>query len=94
MSHPAAFPRTVIDRKKEREKSRRKLTVNQKTEVKYRFIRKRGLNHKKDVECVSPSQAGEEIISWNDTIEFVVNMEGEAEIQEMFRKQNCHFSNS
>jgi len=55
---------------------------------------KRGLNHKKDVECVSLSQTGEEIISWNDTIKFVVNVEVQAQIQETFRKGNCHFYNS
>lgn len=56
------------------------------TEVKHGFIRKRGANHKKGVERESPSQAGEEIISWNDSIEFVVNIEDEAEIQETVRK--------
>lgn len=64
------------------------------TEVKYGFIRKHGPNHKKGVERESSSQAGEEIISWNNAIEFVVNIEGEAEIQEMVRKQSCHYYNS
>lgn len=51
------------DRWKKREKSQRKLTVSQMTEVNSFFIRKRGPNHKEDVEWVSPSQPGEELIS-------------------------------
>lgn len=89
VSKPARFPRTVIDGKKE--KSRRKLTAGQMTEDNSCFIRKCGPNHKEDVERVSASQPGEELISWNDGIEMVVNIKAEAGFQQTFSNQKCHF---
>ncbi len=59
------------------------------TEVNSCFIRKCGPNHEVDVERVSSSQPGEELISWNDAIEMVVKYKSWR-----FSKQKFHFSNS